>query len=105
MSDMYTQSEAIHQHGDAHALAAAGLTTAANGDQAASIAAAVPLFGQIGQTFLAAFAQAQSNHVAGVNQLAAVHSGIAAASHQGVASYEAVEGASASGMGALGTSL
>ncbi|MGF6882764.1 hypothetical protein ABIA39_001706 [Nocardia sp. GAS34] len=57
-------------------------------DQAASVAAAVPVFGLIGQEFLASFAYAQANHCAALADLVDNYTTTATAAHSSAASYE-----------------
>ncbi|WP_442790748.1 hypothetical protein [Nocardia sp. NBC_01329] len=71
-------------------------------NQAALIAAAVPVFGLIGQDFLAAFAYAQANNLMSVNELAAVHAATALTSWEGATAYELTEEAAVTEFGAIG---
>ena len=48
----------------------------------------IPVFGLIGQEFLASFIGAQTNHLASVSEVAAVHLGTAAAAIGGAADFE-----------------
>lgn len=72
------------------AVAAAGSVNAA-----ANTAVMVPVFGLIGQEFLAAFIMAQANHLLAVGNLAAVHAATAATAVGGLAGFEAADTASA----------
>ncbi|GAA5081912.1 hypothetical protein [Nocardia iowensis] len=91
MSELVATLSAIRAYGDASAAMATSVATAGAFDQTATIAAAVPVFGLIGQDFLAAFAYAQGNHVASVFELAGVHAATALTAHQGAAAYQASE--------------
>ncbi|NKY54957.1 type VII secretion target [Nocardia flavorosea] len=95
MYDLQAAPDAIHAYGDSEAITAAEVATAGATNQAALIAAAVPVFGLIGQDFLAAFAVAQANNLLSVNEIAAVHAATAVAAHQSAATYEATEQGSA----------
>ncbi|MEV0356831.1 hypothetical protein AB0H71_12285 [Nocardia sp. NPDC050697] len=90
--------EAIHAYGVASAAMAQGVAAAGSVDQAATVAATVPVFGLIGQDFLLAFAVAQANHLSSVLELAAVHAATALTAHEGAAAYETGE---ATSVGAL----
>lgn len=102
MTDLVVESEVVRRFGDASAALAVETATAGATNQAALIAAAIPVFGLIGQDFLAAFAFAQANNLASVNELAAVHAATAMTSYEGIAAYEATEAASVTGFGAVG---
>ncbi|WP_167485168.1 type VII secretion target [Nocardia terpenica] len=92
---------AIAGYGTAAAGMATQVATAAGADQAASIAAAVPVFGLIGQEFLASFAFAQANHLLSAAQIAAVHAGTSVTAFEAAGAYEGNEAASAASL--LGT--
>ncbi|WP_227998548.1 hypothetical protein [Nocardia australiensis] len=104
MSDVVAAPDAIRQYGAASAAMATGVATAGTVDQAATVAAAVPVFGLIGQDFLMSFAFAQGNHIASVLELAGVHAGTALTAHEGAAAYEAIEAASITEFGAASRS-
>ncbi|WP_348537884.1 type VII secretion target [Nocardia brasiliensis] len=78
-----------------------GVATAGAVDQAATIATVVPVFGLIGQEFLAAFAFAQANHLSSVAELAAVHAGTALTAHQAASTYEVTDSASGAAIGSV----
>ena len=105
MSDLTVVPDAIRGYGDVCATMATGVATAGSVDQAATIAAVVPVFGLIGQDFLAAFAYAQGNHLFSVGQLAAVHAASSANSFASAATYEATDGASGAGITSVATAL
>lgn len=88
MNDLTAAPDAIRQYGDATAAMAAETLAAGSVDQALTVAAAVPVFGLIGQDFLATFAVAQANHLASVGELAAVHAATAVAAHQSADAYD-----------------
>ncbi|WP_216894430.1 type VII secretion target [Nocardia alni] len=93
--------DAIRNYADASAAMATTVATAGNVDQVATVGAAVPVFGLIGQDFLASFAYAQANHISSVNELAAVHAGTAAAAYGSAAKYQNTDGESASDLGSV----
>jgi|GEM_PF-1764760 len=78
----------FRQYGDISQAIATTVGTAGAIDQAASIAAAVPVFGLIGQEFLASFAYAQANQFAAVADLADNYTTTATAAHASAAFYE-----------------
>ncbi|WP_327095468.1 type VII secretion target [Nocardia vinacea] len=102
MSELVATPDAIRVYGDAAVAMATGVATAGAFDQVATVAAAAPVFGLIGQDFLMAFAYAQSNHASSMFELAGVHAGTALTAHQGAAAYEATEAASGTEFGAAG---
>ncbi|GAA5063124.1 hypothetical protein GCM10023318_47440 [Nocardia callitridis] len=77
------------------------VATVGNVDQVATVGAAVPVFGLIGQDFLASFAYAQANHISSVNELAAVHAGSALTAYQSADRYQNTDGASAAELGSV----
>lgn len=98
MSEMSAIPEGIESYAAMHATVASALGTAEGIDQAANVAALVPVFGLIGQEFLASFAYAQANHVLSVGQLAASHAGSAAHAMASAESYRATDAEHASGL-------
>ncbi|MEV6069821.1 type VII secretion target [Nocardia sp. NPDC052001] len=91
MSNLAANSDTIRHYGDVSAAMASTIAGVAAADQAATVAAVVPVFGLIGQEFLLSFAGAQGNHFAATADLAAVHAGTAVTAHEAAAAYEAVE--------------
>ncbi|WP_319945476.1 type VII secretion target [Nocardia macrotermitis] len=81
----------FRRYGDTAAGMATAVAAAGNIDQAASVAAATPVFGLIGQEFLASFAYAQANHFTAVNQLANVFANTALAAHTAADAYSRTE--------------
>ncbi|MBJ8338587.1 hypothetical protein JGU71_06800 [Antrihabitans sp. YC3-6] len=102
MSDVAAVPDAIRAYGDVSAGMAAAVVTAGTIDTTATVAAMVPVFGLIGQDFLAAFAVAQGNHIFSIGQLAAVHAGTAAAAITGAAEYETVDTAAGATFDSIG---
>ncbi|RDI64514.1 type VII secretion target [Nocardia pseudobrasiliensis] len=92
--------DAIRRYGDASAAMATTVATVGAVDQGATMAAAVPVFGLIGQDFLFSFAGAQANHLSSVAELAAVHAGTALTAYEGAATYQSTDDASATEVGA-----
>ncbi|WP_405179659.1 type VII secretion target [Nocardia sp. NBC_01377] len=95
MSDLVAAPDAIRGYAEAAVSMATGVATAGTVDQAATMAAVVPVFGLIGQEFLFAFAHAQANHVSSVLELAAVHAATAMTATQSAIAYETSEATSA----------
>ncbi|MBF6327525.1 type VII secretion target [Nocardia transvalensis] len=95
MSELVAVPDAIRRYGDAAATMAAQTATAGAVNQTATMAAAIPVFGLIGQDFLATFAVAQANNLQSVAELAAVHAMTAVTAHESAATYEVADGGSA----------
>lgn len=102
MDRLHATPDAIRAYGDTAAHTAVEVSTAGAVDQAALIAAAVPVFGLIGQEFLAAFAVAQANNMLSVNEIAAVNAATAVAAHGAAAGYEGTDLGSAADFSAIG---
>lgn len=102
MSELVAVPDAIRRYGDAAATMAVEVATAGAANQAATVAAAVPVFGLIGQDFLAAFAFAQCNNLQSVCELAAVHAATAMTAYEGAAAYEATEDVAVADFGTIG---
>ncbi|MFI6172419.1 type VII secretion target [Nocardia sp. NPDC051052] len=88
MNVLHVQPETFRHYGDISAAMAATVALVGAADQAAGVAAVVPVFGLIGQEFLASFAYAQANHLGSVTELAEIFSTTAANSHTAAAAYE-----------------
>jgi hypothetical protein len=101
MSEIVVAPETFRQYGDIANEMAATVAGVGNVDQAATVAAVVPVFGLIGQDFLGAFAVTQANHLFAVNQLAGVHAATAATAKAGADAYDATEGNTSSGFAAI----
>lgn len=101
MNNIHVVPDAVRLYGSESAAMAAGVAAAGAVDQAATVAFAAPVFGLIGQEFLAAFAYAQANHLSSVAELAAVHAGTALTAHQAAASYELADAGNATNIGAV----
>ncbi|MGV9827056.1 type VII secretion target [Gordonia sp. NPDC003429] len=93
MDDVTVSPEVLE--GFAATNAAIGTAVAAAGgiNAAANTAVMIPVFGLIGQEFLASFITAQANHLFSVGSLAAVHASTAAASLTGLAEFDGTDGA------------
>ena len=102
MGDLTAVPEAIRAYGDASAAAATQTLAAASANQAAAIAAAVPVFGLIGGDFLATFGFAQATHLTSVGELAAVHAGTALTAHESALTYQATDLENADELGVIG---
>ena len=101
MNQVAVVPDAVRAYAGASATMAAGVAQAGAVDQAATVAAAVPVFGLIGQEFLLSFAYAQANHLTSVAQLAAVHAGTALTAAQAATTYEAADGAAGLGIASV----
>ncbi|MET7768678.1 type VII secretion target [Nocardia sp. NPDC005366] len=93
MNHVAVVPDAVRAYAGASASMAAGVAQAGAVDQAATVAAAVPVFGLIGQEFLLSFIYAQANHLTSVAQLAAVHAGTALTAMEAAATYEGADAA------------
>ncbi|MFI9506344.1 type VII secretion target [Nocardia sp. NPDC052566] len=91
MSELVAAPDAIRAYGDAAVAMATGVAAAGAFDQTATMAAAAPVFGLIGQDFLFAFAVAQGNHAASVLELANVYAATALTAHQSAGTYESTD--------------
>jgi len=103
MADLVATPAAIAQYGNASAAMAAQTLAAAAVDQIAVIATAVPVFGLIGQDFLAGYAMAQAAHLTAVSEVAAVHAGTAVTAFESAAFYTATDLGSAEHLGSIGS--
>lgn len=97
MSEIVVTPDTFRQYGDIAGRMATTTAVAGSVDQAATVAAVVPVFGLIGQDFLATFAQSQANHLTGVMQLANVYDQTSKAAYHSANAYEGAEGQSSSG--------
>ncbi|GGL23746.1 hypothetical protein GCM10011588_43270 [Nocardia jinanensis] len=100
-NNIHVVPDAVRLYGSESAAMAAGVASAGAVDQTATVAFAAPVFGLIGQEFLAAFAYAQANHLSSVAELAAVHAGTALTAHQAAASYEITDAGNAMNIGTV----
>lgn len=105
MTDLVAETDVVRAFGDASAAMAVETATAGAVNQAALIAAAIPVFGLIGQDFLGAFAYAQANNLLSINELAATHAATALTSYAGAAAYEQAEDTSVTEFGAIGRTV
>ncbi|WP_063010275.1 type VII secretion target [Nocardia kruczakiae] len=102
MGELVAVPEAIRRYGDTAAAMATETLSAGTVNQAVAIAAAVPVFGLIGQDFLATYALAQANHLSSVAELATVHAGTAVTAHQSAATYATTDQDNADLLGGIG---
>ncbi|MFE6923285.1 type VII secretion target [Nocardia sp. NPDC057663] len=101
MNHVAVVPDAVRAYAGASATMAAGVAQAGAVDQAATVAAVVPVFGLIGQEFLLSFAYAQANHLTSVAELAAVHAGTALTAAQAASTYEGADMAGKLGIAAV----
>lgn len=105
MNEVVVTSDAIRRYGDASASMATEVAVAGATSQVATMAAAIPVFGLIGQDFLATFAVAQANNLTSVAELAHVHGMTAVSAYESAALYDGTEAASASDFGKISRSI
>ncbi|MGC4961981.1 type VII secretion target [Gordonia sp. DT218] len=96
MSDVTVVPEVVETFGATSAAMATAVGAAGSINAAANTAVMVPVFGLIGQEFLASFIVAQANHLMSVGNLAAVHAGTAAATFAGLAEFQSEDAAAGS---------
>lgn len=82
-------------YGTSEATTAVQLAGAAAADSISALAAAVPVFGLIGQDFLLAFAGAQASYLSSAAEIAAVHGQTAVTAYSAVGLFEGNELSSA----------
>jgi hypothetical protein len=96
---------ALRQYGNTANAIAAELGSAGAFDLAGNLAAMTPVFGLIGQDFLAAFAVAQANHAKNFADVTSVFAQRAQHAHATAASYEDTDRTHAAALGAAGEGL
>lgn len=101
MTKVVATTDAIRGYGDASAAMATDVAVAGATNQIATLAAAVPVFGLIGQDFLATFAVAQANNLTSVAELAHVYGMSAVTAHESAALFDATEAASSADFGKI----
>ena len=102
MTEMMAETDAIRRCAGTYATMTGDVMAAAGTNQAATVGAVVPVFGLIGQDFLAAFAGAQANNLLSTAELAAVYAMMALTGYQGATGYDLSDGSSAIDIGAIG---
>lgn len=91
MDQVTAETDAIRAYGAASAAIGDVITAASGLNLAANVTAMVPVFGLIGQDFLASFGLAQFNNAVSSATLAAVHQGTALSSFAAASNYEGVD--------------
>ncbi|MFT4043025.1 MAG: type VII secretion target [Gordonia sp. (in: high G+C Gram-positive bacteria)] len=91
MNNVTVAPEALEGFAAANAAIGTALSAAGGINAAANTAIMTPVFGIIGQEFLAAFVAAQANHLFSVGSLAAVHASTAATCLAGLAEFEGTD--------------
>ncbi|MEU0540308.1 hypothetical protein [Nocardia sp. NPDC005978] len=81
----------IAEYGTREAASATQVAGAAAADSISALAAAVPVFGLIGQDFLLAFAGAQASYLSSAAEIAAVHGSTAVTAYSAVGLFEGNE--------------
>lgn len=94
MSNVTVVPEIVEGFGATSAAMATAIGSAGAINAAANTAVMIPVFGLIGQEFLASFIAAQANHLFSVGSVAAVHAGSAAATFAGLADFQGTDAAS-----------
>ncbi|MCH5642226.1 MULTISPECIES: type VII secretion target [unclassified Gordonia (in: high G+C Gram-positive bacteria)] len=92
MTDVRVTPEVLEAFTGTNVAMATAVGAAGSINAAANTAIMVPVFGLIGQEFLAAFIAAQVNHLTSVGELAAVHAATAASTAAGLATFETTDG-------------
>ncbi|MBT0568573.1 type VII secretion target [Williamsia sp. CHRR-6] len=105
MTEFVADPNAIRAYGATSSAIGAAIDSASVTDLAANIAVMVPVFGLIGQDFLAAFGLAQFANATSTAALVAAHQGSAASAMVTAASYEATDGAHAAALRSAASSL
>ncbi|HMS74067.1 hypothetical protein [Gordonia sp. (in: high G+C Gram-positive bacteria)] len=98
MSTTVVIPDAVRGYGASAASTGVAIAGAGAINAGANTLALIPVFGLIGQEFLASFIGAQTNHLASVSEVAAVHLGTAAAAIGGAADFENTDTDGASGI-------
>lgn len=96
MSEVTVLPEAVQAFGATSGAMASAVGAAGAINAAANTAVMVPVFGLIGQEFLASFIVAQANHLLAVGNVAAVHAGTAVATFAGLERFDGDDATSAS---------
>ncbi|MEU8896851.1 type VII secretion target [Nocardia sp. NPDC048505] len=96
------EPDAIRAYAKSAAGMAASVAAAGSVNQAATMAAAIPVFGLIGQDFLASFAVAQANHLTSVAELAYVHGMTAVTCEQAATEYQGTDALSGADIDVVG---
>ena len=95
MSNVIVTPEVLEGFAATNAAIGSAVAAAGSINAAANTAAMIPVFGIIGQEFLAAFIAAQTNHLFAVGNLATVHAATAAGAVSGLAAFETADAGSA----------
>ncbi|GED98012.1 type VII secretion target [Gordonia crocea] len=105
MNEVSAESDAIRAYGVASSGIGDVIATASGVNLAANVAVMVPVFGLIGQDFLASFGLAQFNNVVSSGMLAAVHQGTALSSIAAAGGYDQTDAHTASALKSAGKTL
>ncbi|MER7453409.1 hypothetical protein ABTW96_24320 [Nocardia beijingensis] len=101
MNELVATPDAIRVYGNTSLGIATSVATVGAFDQAAMIAAMVPVLGLIGQEVLISSVCAYANLASSTMELAGVHAATALTAHESAAAYEAAEAASIGELGAV----
>jgi hypothetical protein len=105
MSDISVVPDALRSYGAAMGSVSAAVASTGAFDTAGNLAAMTPVFGLIGQDFLAAFAVAQANHAQNYADLATLFGHHARLAHQSAAGYESTDGQTRHRLGSINAAL
>lgn len=98
MDNVTVSPDALDGYAAATASIATMVASAGSINAAANTAAMIPVFGLIGQEFLAEFIGAQANHLFSVGSLAAVHAGTAASAAAGAVDFRGSDASGSAGI-------
>ncbi|MGU3292780.1 type VII secretion target [Williamsia sp. M5A3_1d] len=105
MTNISVAPDAIRAYGTTVAGIGTAIESASAMDLAANVAVMVPVFGLIGQDFLASFGGAQFANAVSTASLVAVHASTAASAFESAAGYESTDGGTAGALGSAGSTL
>ena len=92
MTNLSVEPDAIRTYGTTVSAVGAAIDSASAMDLAANVAVMVPVFGLIGQDFLASFGGAQFANAVSTAALVAVHQGSAASAFAAAENYQGTDG-------------
>ena len=105
MTDISVHPDAVRAYGTAVEGIGAAIESAGAMDLAANVAVMVPIFGLIGQDFLASFGGAQFANAVSTASLVGVHASSAAGAFSAAANYENSDDSTAHNLGSAGSTL
>ncbi|MGJ0120367.1 type VII secretion target [Williamsia sp. MIQD14] len=105
MTDFVADPNAIRGYGAASSAIGGVIDSASAMDLAANVAVMVPVFGLIGQDFLASFGMSQFANAVSTASLVAVHQGTAVSAVSTAAKYEGADGDTSAALNSAASSL